>query len=119
MPNPLFFADTMYAYTPQMNNETTTTVAPKEKYHSDAIYVMYALFIGLALCFCVVFSVRVYIYCRNLCHEYGICEKPCCCCKSKAPIAPLYIVESIPVSNIDLGNMQLFYDDYELDSSHN
>ena len=52
----------MYAYTPHMNNETAVSVAPKERYHSDAIYVMYALFCAMALCFCVVLSVRAYIY---------------------------------------------------------
>ena len=42
----------MYAYTPQMNNETTTTVAPKERYHSDAIYVMYYSVHGVVLLRC-------------------------------------------------------------------
>ena len=106
----LFFASTMYAYTPQMNNETTTTHASKERYHSDAIYVMYALFIGLALCFCMVFSVRAYIYCKSFCDEHGFCEKPCCCSQTKPSRNPMYVVETIPIPN-DKNIMDYLYDD--------
>ena len=107
----------MHAYTPQMNNETTTNVAPKERYHSDAIYVMYALFIGLALCFFVVFSVKAYIYCKSLCDEHGFCEKPCCCRKRKPSRNHTYVVETIPIPN-DKSIMDYLYDDYDVNPNY-
>lgn len=103
----------MYSYTPQMNNETTTTVAPKERYHSDAIYVMYALFCAMALCFCVVLSVRTYIYCNSFCNKHDFC----CCSKPKPFRNPTYVVETIPIPN-DKSNMDYLYDDYDVNPNY-
>ena len=107
----------MYAYTPQMNNETTTTVAPKERYHSDAIYVMYALFCAMALCFCVGISVKAYIYCKSFCDKHDICEKPCCCSQTRPSRKPMCVVETCPIPN-DISNMDYLYDDFMVDHNY-
>lgn len=107
----------MYAYTPQMNNESTTTVAPKETYHSDAIYVMYAVFIALGFCFCIILLVWAYTYCKKICHEHGFSPKLCCFKKKNSTITPVYLVETQPVPD-DFNSMEYFYDDYDIDHEY-
>ena len=100
-----------------MNNETITTVAPREKYHSDAIYIMYAVFIILGLAFCLMVVVVIYNYFKNLCHHYGFCMKPCCCSKSKSSKCATYVVEHNSNNLNNYNNSEYFYDDYEFRES--
>ena len=100
----------MYSFTPKMNNETN--VPTQGKYHSDAIYVMYALFIIMALGFCIVLTIIIINYCNNhLCNDCTICKNPCFCCyKKKYAKDNIYIVKTEAIPN-DLNNEYIFYQD--------
>ena len=72
--------------------QNATTVAPRTKYHSDAIYVMYAMYVLIACVFMIIAMVFAYHRCKWMCDDCGVCQQSCVCCKSNEKNIPHYVV---------------------------
>ena len=94
--------------------QNATTVDPRTKYHSNAVYVMYAMYLLFAFVFMIIAMVFAYHRCKWMCEDCGVCQHSCMCCKSNKKNLPHYVVTTEVTTEVVPGqtDYDFEFDDY-------